>query len=240
MAYPNPGTYSPSSPQVARIVNNTVPFVNAPTGTMGNNGAITIGTALANTYPTCYLYLPAGAIQTNSPAGWFYAVMTSTTLGTVYNFPYSNGVPQVPLATSLAGYAFSSTGPGAYTGVTTAVIGPQITIPQGSMSVGSQLRVVAYHSLTNNADGKTITVNLGGTNLFNASEASVAGYLVDQMVVNQGNLSNQVMFTNTVATEAPTYLTLNTATDLVFYVGSTKATATDYMTLETVAVELIV
>jgi hypothetical protein len=207
---------------------------------MGNNGALTSGTALAATYPSCYVYLPAGAIQTNSAAGWYYTVFTSTTLGTVYNLQYAVGVPQVPLAASLPGLTFSTTGPGAYTGVTSAIIGPQVTIPQGSMSVGSQLRVVAYHSLTNNADAKTITVSLGGTNLFSASEASVAGYLVDQMVVNQGTQANQVMFTNTVASEAPTYLTLNTATDLVFYVGSTKATATDYMTLETVAVELIV
>src|SRR6185369_17004034 len=45
-----------------------IPIIIAPTGTMANNGAVTLGTALGTTYANCYLVVPAGAIAAGVPA----------------------------------------------------------------------------------------------------------------------------------------------------------------------------
>ena len=66
-----------------------IPFVLLSSGTMGNNGAISLlSGAVATAYPNAYVYLPALAIAATGPgsaAGWYYAVFSSTTALTVYN-----------------------------------------------------------------------------------------------------------------------------------------------------------
>src|SRR5437667_3823845 len=68
---------------VQKLAAAAIKMVVAPTGTMANNGAITLGTALPSTYANCYLLLPAGAIAAGSAAGWYFAQMSSTTAGVV-------------------------------------------------------------------------------------------------------------------------------------------------------------
>lgn len=46
-----------------------IPFIVAPTGTMGNNGAVTMGTALPTTYSGgAWIWYPAGAVAAGTPA----------------------------------------------------------------------------------------------------------------------------------------------------------------------------
>lgn len=78
-----------------------VPIGIAPTGTMAANGAITLGTALNTTYSGgLWLYLPAGAAYAGSLAGFYWTVMSSTTLGTVYNNTYTPGTDPVDIPAS--------------------------------------------------------------------------------------------------------------------------------------------
>jgi hypothetical protein len=90
---------------------SAVPVMLPPSGTMGNNGAITLGTALPVVIPACWMWLPANAIFTGSAAGIYFVQMSSTTVGQVFNNTLSSGVPYIPVSPA----AFASTGPGAYT-----------------------------------------------------------------------------------------------------------------------------
>lgn len=145
-----------------------IPFAIAPTGTMANNGAVTLGTALPAVYGSCYLYLPAGAISASSLANWYYAVMTSTTVGTVFNNlyvptvnaganPFAGGAPFIPAAPT----AFVSTGPGAFTGSVLALTGPALFISSGTIGPNGFLRVCCLASVNNSAGVKTVTLGLG-------------------------------------------------------------------------------
>lgn len=61
------------------------PWALAQSGTVGSNGALTLGTVMLTVYSSgIWLYFPANAVYASSPAGWYWAVMSSTTAGTVY------------------------------------------------------------------------------------------------------------------------------------------------------------
>lgn len=87
-----------------------IPRLIAPTFTGGASGAITLGTALPETYPECFLFFDENTLWVTldedeitiidgNIAGFYYCEMTSTTEGTVYNnifVPTVNAVPTVP------------------------------------------------------------------------------------------------------------------------------------------------
>ena len=94
-----PGTYNPIRCNAGAINDcyptlgqTGIPFVIPSSGTMGNNGALAVTTALDYAYPASYVRLPAGAIQTGSAAGWYYAVWSSASTATVYNNPTRAGI----------------------------------------------------------------------------------------------------------------------------------------------------
>lgn len=87
----------------------------APSGTFGNNGAVTFSTALVITMSMGgYLYYPANRIAAGVPAGLYWTEMTSTTTGVVYNNTYTGGQPLSPAIK----VPFFTTGAGAYTATT--------------------------------------------------------------------------------------------------------------------------
>lgn len=110
----------------------------APTGTMGNNGAVTLGTALDRTYSEgLWLYYPAGAVAAGVPASatFLWTVMSSTTAGTVYNSTFDGlSVPTTGVTT-----AYSTTGPGAFTGVTATTTAATITVPANTLGATGQI-----------------------------------------------------------------------------------------------------
>src|ERR1043165_8686523 len=108
-----------------------IPFIKASSGTMGNNCAISAMTALPRTFSGgAYLWLPAGAIAAGVPAAasWYWFVASSTTAGTCYNSTYTSGTPTAGTLT-----AFSTTGPGAFTGSASAMPGPSLTGPASTL-----------------------------------------------------------------------------------------------------------
>lgn len=138
---------------------SAVPMYVAATGTMANNGAVTLGTAMTRVFNGgLWLHLPASAISAGSSAGWYWTVMSSATVGQVFNSTYTSGVPRIGTAT-----AFATTGPGAFTGETGSVTAMTYSLPANSLGIYGGGEGLIIWSGTNNANNKTGTINLAGT-----------------------------------------------------------------------------
>lgn len=157
----------------------------AASATLGN---LTLTTALDAIYgptnnncPGIWLYLPATALAAPfNVAGWYWAVMTSTTVGTVYTSqPPNGGVSQSALpgtalgaanpfsAGAQAGYSFNwqpptgaltiATGSGSgYTGVTAATPAAVFQFPGGTINGTGSLQFNGTTSANNSAGAKTL------------------------------------------------------------------------------------
>lgn len=234
-------TQQPGAMTPIKVFQCNLPMVLAPTGTMGNNGAITLGTALPTGFLNgpCYLYLPAGAIATASAAGWYYTVMTTTTAGTVYNNTYSSGLPGIPGAAALT--AFATTGPGAYTGATTAQAALTFTLPGNYMGPHGVLEISAVLGFNASTNNKTVTFKVGSSTIFSLVEATtgVKSYQPYVQWANQGATGAQVAATVGTpgsSTTAQTYTAIDTTTAQTITVNVTDATATDYIIIDSFSV----
>jgi hypothetical protein len=219
-----------------------VPVGIGPTGTMGNNGAVTWGTALPRAYTGgAFVWLPAGAIATSTPAAatalWY--VGTDTTHGTFFNVAQSasldaNGAPVIPTSPA----AFATTGPGAFTGLTTSQTLVSLTIPASTISTTGYFDIEANYSFNNNANNKLVTGTFGGSNLWAANEASAGNCVASSLVANQGSASIQVArgFINTLsAINGGSYaeLAINTGSNVTLaMLGQHSVAATDVAFLD--------
>ena len=227
------------------IAKSAIPFINISSGSIGNNGALSGVTALGRTFSNgAYCYFPANAIAAGVSAGWYWTVFSSTTAGTIYNSTYTSGVPVIGTTT-----AFSTTGPGAYTGDTTALAGPSTSIPAGAIGANGSLRVGGHLSVNNTAGTKQAAAKYSGaagTTIYaTGANASVTGVRMDFDTHNVGLTGAQITsggYFNTsggIAAVGPTASAIDTtaATTLVWQLQ--KNTATDNMILETYRVELL-
>jgi hypothetical protein len=219
-----------------------IPFILLPTGTMGNNGALTVGTSLVNTYANAFVYLPAGAISTGSAAGWYFAQFSSATVGIIYNNTYVSGTPAIPGTPT----AFATTGPGAYTGNVSAIIGPSLTLPGGSIGPNGTLRQNSLWSFSNNANSKFVAYRVGGVTVLNLSAGSGAASLqAPHWFYNRGAQNSNIAFSNAsysgsnvaAAVATPTAIDTSVAQSLVYRLNTTVAT--DYMVLEAYLLETL-
>ena len=178
---PEIATGSPAYCQTAtpRMVGNS-----GTAAANANVGNLTLGTALDAIYgptnnncPGIWIYLPSTALAApNNVAGWYWAVMTSTTVGTVYAAqpvnggvsvvdtpaPESGGSPGVAIAAVVNPFApptaplTIATGSGnAYTGVTTAIPGAVYACPGGSVQPSGSIDFTGVASANNSAGAKT-------------------------------------------------------------------------------------
>lgn len=228
----------PGSMNPIKLFQVNLPMVLAPTGTMGNNGAITLGTALPAGFLNgpCYLYLPAASIVASgsgSAAGWYYALMSSTTLGTVYNNTYASGLPFIPATPT----AFVTTGPGAYTGATSAQVALSFPLPGNLMGPNGVLEISAVLGFNASTNNKTVTAKVGSSTIFSLVEATtgVKSYQPYVQWANQGATGAQVAATVGTpgsSTTAQTYTTIDTTALQTITVNVTDATATDYIIID--------
>jgi len=213
-----------------------VPLVLVSSGSMANNGAITLTTALPFAYAACFMYLPAGAIVTGSSAGWYYAVMSSTTQATVYNNTYTTGVPTRQASPT----PFVTTGPGAYTQTTgSAVTALSVAVPGGSMGPNGRLSVVKLGSLANTANNKVVETFLGGSVFASYTFTTSNTYRAIDDICNAGvenaNIGN--FFANIGGTAADwKRQTVNTAVDQLLAMTLRINTATDFASIESATV----
>jgi hypothetical protein len=219
-----------------------LPLVLAASGTIANNGALTIGTALPAVYSSCYIYLPDSAIFTGSTAGLYYAVMSSSTAGTLYNNVYTSGnveIPDTPVA-------FVSTGPGAYTQTTVSAITLKaVTLRGGLLGTNGQIIIQNDWFATVNANAKTATTKLDSATLHTATLTSFAVFQEFFSTRNRGIKTKQLSSRNntsiggTSATSAYTLSSVDTTADVVLSIQVSSATATDNIVLEGGSIHLI-
>lgn len=140
------------------IGQSRLPMILPSSGSMGNNGALTLTTALDQAYPNAYFYMPAGAIASGSTAGFYYGVMSSTTAATLYNNPYTSGTPTIPATPT----GFITTGPGAYTQTTGSFITAySTTLPGGTLGINDEIQAHGNIFYINSAGAKSFELAYG-------------------------------------------------------------------------------
>jgi hypothetical protein len=218
------------------LVECGIPFIVASSGSMADNGALTALTALPETYSGgCYLYLPANAISAGSAAGWYWAVMSSTTAGTVYNSTYTTGIPAAGTAT-----AFVTTGPGAFTGHTGVVA---VTIPIPILLANSTIRYRVQFQNTNSGNNKTHDIKFsgsGGTQVYANILTTTTFAYVRGEITNSNNTGKQISIASvagSVDIQALPAADTSAATSL--YINTVHAVATDNAVIRRIGVEIL-
>lgn len=217
-----------------------IPTIIANTGTVATNGTITLGTALQLTYPQCWLYLPAGAVVGGS-AGWYYAIMSSTTVGVVYT-NYQATMTQ-PLALGAAATLTVATGSNsAYTGVTTEVQMAGAVIPAGLLGTNGATIAEANWAHNSTAGAKVAKVAFGGSTVLSVSSTTTLGVDIRKRIQNRAAAVQQIRVavdTGAAQSVAPTLLTVDTAAEVTVGLMGSIAVATDTLVLENYLIEVL-
>jgi len=221
-----------------KVFQSGLPMIMAPTTTPGSAGTFTLGTAGPTGFwgGSAYLYAPASAWTSPAlAAGWYYAVLTSTTAGTLYTNTYTSGLPFIPSSAALGTVVPGSAG--TWTGVTTAQAALTWTLPGNIMGPNGLVEftgIIGFNGSTNN---KTVTIKVGSSTIFSLVEATT-GVKCYQFAVCWQNLgaTNAQMASNVGATGASTtanvYTALDTTASQTVTVNITDATATDWTSIE--------
>lgn len=214
------------------------PIVFAPTGSMGNNGAATWGTSLPNAYAGGFwVVLPAGAIAAGVPAATaiYWAVGTDTTHATIYNSTIDLTSPGTAGTTT----AFSTTGPGAFTGVTAQTTIFSKTLAASALGVNGRVKAQFNWSVTNNANAKSFNFNIGGTDF--AAGRSLASAInqhswfeiaIGPTAARQFSTYTESNNGGYLGSVAYVYGTEDFSTALTVALKATRGTATDIMVVE--------
>jgi hypothetical protein len=249
------GQLAPGLSGIYPIFQTNIPFFVAPSGTMGNNGAVTLNTPIPTGGSGVYLNFPVGAIYAGSAAGWWCAVIDTTcvvggcTQGHVYantptfaapgsglpsilTFPYTSGQPYNCYG---VGTPITAAGPGVYTGVTAAVNGPTYTIPgNGKNNYTYEINYVTTYPA--NTDTKTTVVTYGGHPLGTIGTSSAADYgQVGSFSIFSGNPPFQAFAVSNNITDMTAPLTraaVNMTNPQPFTVTMQMSSPTDYIGIE--------
>lgn len=232
------------------LLRTALPMIVPTSGSIGNNGALTGITALPVIYSSgCYMYFPAEAIRATvaeipedpgppvvpavpevpgTAAGWYYVVMSSTTAGTIYNNVYTSGTPTIPSSPT----AFVTTGPGAFTQVTTEITALSFTLPAGLMGTTGALRYTLRGENSNSSDDKTYKIKFGGSVLLGGVVNTTNTSLKASNEVINITAAKQSIYNATAigaTTGNVTYLAVNTAADVTILVTVQLEAATDFV-----------
>lgn len=226
------------------IGNSGVPFVLPGSGSMGNNGALTLTTALAAApaITSCYVWMPAGAIVSASTAGWYYALFSSTTVAQVFNNTYTIGTPAIPASPT----AFATTGPGAYTGASSAITAYSLSIPGNMFGTNGGLRLSLAASYTNTAANKTFAATYGALSLGTQTPTTTATSAFQWGFKNAGATGVQIATATGQATSLGASTTAlgagtvdTTAAQTLSVVLTNSTPATNNMVLANATVEVL-
>ena len=224
-------------PVPAIIAQSNVPSCIAPSGTMGANGAVTLGTALTGTYSSgIYLLFPAGAVFSGSALGFYWTVMSSTTVGTVFNNPMGL-IPTIP-ATPVP---VVDAGPGAFTGSIVAATAFSATVPGGILGANGQLVLNVEFMYNLVAGNKTISKQFGGAALASSVRTTSGGHdgFTDR-VKNAGRQDRQFFLSTsesaTTGSGAISPFSIDTSQDQSFLVRIVTDTATNWIGVNSVSV----
>lgn len=223
-----------------------IPVLSAPNGTVAANGTITLGTALPLVYQDAFVYLPAGAIV-GGAAGLYYAQFSSTTVGVIFAAGYANPAVSPFLPYDVGSGALAVGSGVAYTQAIATNI-PLVSIPVKGNALGANgaIRVSCLVSNNNSAGAKNLGVLFAGNISFNLGvTATLAGNAICQ-IRNRGVTNSQVINGSSlggaglgIGAVANSQLAIDTTIDQTLTIISNLATATDYLILEGLTVELM-
>ena len=243
--YQNGQWYSRGGLPISRqtLAQSGVPVGIGSSGTVGANGAVTLTTAMAVTYPSIWLYFPAGALFAASVAGFYYCTMSSTTAAQAYNIRLTSGSPYIPTAAALVAGAIVDAGPGAYTQTTSTILDAiTIAIPGGTMGPNGALVLTNEATAPTNVNAKAVWHSFGGSSLgnvviINASQvARLKKYLTNRGAQNQQFLSS--LNSDAVSVGAPLLLTVDTSAAQSMVTRVQLNVATDYLVVESQLLEV--
>lgn len=190
------GTYWKPQNGVLLLQASSVPMLVPASGTVASNGALTMagsGTGFA-ALTSCYLYLPANTTQAGDPAGWYYAVMSSATAGTIYRDRYD---PTTEIPPTIPSSPTACTTATNYAQVTSEITALQKTVPGGMMGATGEL-IQAIHTMSQGGtDNKTTNVKFGGSTSLNTTQAANVNVRGTMRVKNLGSASVQMFQTGT-------------------------------------------
>lgn len=205
-----------------------------PSGTVGVNGAITLGTATTIVYSGgIYWYFVSGSLYSGSLSGFYFTVMSSTTSGTVYNNLYTpeTNTPSVPTSPT----PISGTGV-AFTGVTTSVDAVSRTIVGGSLGLNGRIDCHLIGSHNNTAGNKIYILNFGGNQIYSTAATTSQAYTLPRYVTQNRSSTNRQISANAAVTSASSAPVLQTSVDTLvdqtYKISLQKSAATDFMVLE--------
>jgi hypothetical protein len=211
------------------LLQANVPVFVPSSGSIGNNGALTLTTALDTTYANVYLYLPANAIVAGSAAGLYYTQMSSPTAGVIFNNTYTNGKAAIPSSPT----PFVTTGPGAYTQTTaTDITLLSTTLPGGALGPNGSLFLLAQEVMASSGNAKVVKLKIGGTTTNQQGYTTTLQSTAPRVFRNKGvadrNVSNANAGFNASGTTGPNHTTVDTSADQVVLLTVQLANAADY------------
>lgn len=217
-----------------------VPIGMPPSGTVAENGALTLDTALATTYSDgIWLYFPTGTAYAASVAGFYWVVMSSTTVGTLYDTTYTPSLRNFDIPASPS--AIVAAGPGAYVAVTVETTVVQWTIPGGLLGNHGQHDLYALTSAPSTAGSKAIRQKLNGGGLGLSMGVTTGNQLraLTNSFTNRGRPDRQVAIPYQVVPGATTQLdgdaqaveSVNTAADSVLTLTLQSGAVADFLLL---------
>lgn len=233
-------------PTTEEFIDTAVPAILPSSGTVAANGQITLSTALPATYSVgCWLYLPATALASGI-SGMYYAVFSSTTVGTVYtNYgdPAVGFIPTIP-----SGILTPAVGTGvAYTQTTAADISVMSKLLPGNyLGANGTLRGEYSFLLPNTANTKTCKTKLAGTDIRSIALTSSPSYRDNYVFKCTGSINNQFMTPGTNSTTPfgittsiiPSQYAIDLTTSQWLIMVLRLANAVDYAILNYVTIDI--
>lgn len=122
-----------------------------------------------------------------------------------------------------------------------------VVIPGGMLGLNGQMRIRYRFAHTNSVNNKTMSVNLGGTNLFTATRTSTAAEVSEILIGNRGAQASQVELTNTGAggvsdasssNAAVPVWTVDTSLDQTLAFTGSVTLDTEFVALEAYSIEI--
>lgn len=213
-----------------QLLQTNVPVFLPSSGSIADNGALTLTTALDTTYANAYMYFPANAIAAGVAAGLYFVQMSSTTAGTIYNNTYTSGKQSIPSSPT----AFVTTGPGAYTQTTASDITLlETTLPGGAMGANGSLVLYGHEVMSTSGNTKTTKLKIAGTEINAQGYGATLQSLTPRTFRNKGvvnrNISNATVGFGTSGAVGATHTTIDTSSNQTILITARLANAADYL-----------
>lgn len=223
------------------LAQSAIPFIlaggtNVNQFTISATGALSALPTLPITSGNAFFYMPSGIPGLS--AGWYYAQINSATTAQLYTATYTSGDPR--LAVPASPTAPSGITAGSYSQTTgSAITAHQITLPGGSMGPNGTLRTQHWCMWRAVTTANSFAATFGGAfnnywgNTQAVNDPNVGLMSLQISIVNVNSASRQYMpayagDTSINTNLAPTFYSVNTASDVTMTTQITLGNAAAY------------